>query len=305
MKVEFSISCEVLGVLSMNKAEDFYKSFERDFTLWAEKTDDIRAAFVVGSRSRTDHPADEWSDLDIILYAHNNDYYLHNTDWLKELGNIWVTFAYQTSGGEPERLTLFEGGYQVDIVFLPSQNLYSLVRDRRTPDNFYRGVRVLVDKDNVSSFIMPAGSKPVSAPPVDEGAFVQIVNMFFFAAVYIAKQIIRGELWTAKARESELRQLLLNMLEWHAKALHGDDYDVWHSGRFLHEWVDEGILQELKNTFSGYDVTDSLRGLLASIGLFRRIAVETADKYGLKYPIDTDKHITGWIIKNTGVLKDD
>lgn len=162
----------------MNKAEDFYKSFERDFTLWAEKTDDIRAAFVVGSRSRTDHPADEWSDLDIILYAHNNDYYLHNTDWLKELGNIWVTFAYQTSGGEPERLTLFEGGYQVDIVFLPSQNLYSLVRDRRTPDNFYRGVRVLVDKDNVSSFIMPAGSKPVSAPPVDEGAFVQIVNMF-------------------------------------------------------------------------------------------------------------------------------
>lgn len=289
----------------MNKTEEFYESFEKDFTLWAKKTDDIRAAFVVGSRSRVDHPADEWSDLDIILYARNSNYYLNNTDWLKDLGNIWVTFAYQTSGGEPERLTLFEGGYQVDIVFLPCQDLYSLVKDRSTPDNFYRGVRVLVDKDNVSSFIVPVSFAPASSMPVDEGAFNQVVNMFFFAAVYIAKQIVRGELWTAKTRENELRQLLLQMLEWHAKALHSDDYDVWHSGRFLHEWANEDILRELKSIFSGYGKKDSLRGLLASISLFRRIAVETADKFGLKYPVDTDKHITGWIMKSTGcVLKD-
>jgi hypothetical protein len=29
-----------------------------------KKTDDIRAAFIIGSRARADHPADEWSDLD-------------------------------------------------------------------------------------------------------------------------------------------------------------------------------------------------------------------------------------------------
>src|SRR5690606_37574091 len=104
----------------------------------------IRAAFIVGSRSRVDHPADEWSDMDIILYANNSDFYLNNTDWLKKLGNIWVTFTYQTSIGEPERLTLFEGGYQVDIVFLSSSSLYQMVKDRITPENFRRGVRVLV-----------------------------------------------------------------------------------------------------------------------------------------------------------------
>ena len=76
----------------------------------------------------------------------------------------------------------------------------------------------------------------------------------------------------AKTRENDLRVLLLQMMEWHAKALHGNEYDVWHGGRFLHEWVDQRTLKELKNIFTQYEETDSLRGLLASINLFRRIA---------------------------------
>ncbi len=280
------------------KSGIFYEKFERDFTTWANAIDDIRAAFIVGSRSRVDHPADEWSDMDIILYANNSDFYLNNTDWLKKLGNIWVTFTYQTSIGEPERLTLFEGGYQVDIVFLSSSSLYQMVKDRITPENFRRGVRVLVDKDNTARYIVPSDFKPVSTPPIDENAFVQVVNMFFFSSLYIAKQIVRGELWTAKARENDLRVLLLQMMEWHAKALHGDHYDVWHGGRFLHEWADQKTLRELKSTFTQFEKADSLRGLLASMSLFRRISFETANKLKLDYPTDTDYHITNWIREN-------
>jgi aminoglycoside 6-adenylyltransferase len=106
-------------------------------------------------------------------------------------------------------------------------------------------------------------------------------------------------LWAAKARENDLRMLMLQMMEWHAKALHGSDYDVWHGGRFLHEWIDQKTLEELKSTFSLYEKADSLRGLLASVGLFRRISVETADKLQLKYPADTDRHITDWIREKT------
>ncbi|NLM09816.1 MAG: aminoglycoside 6-adenylyltransferase [Clostridiaceae bacterium] len=174
-----------------------------------------------------------------------------------------------------------------------------MAEDRKTPDNFHRGVRVLVDKDNVSSYIVPSGFKPVSALSVDERTFIRVIDMFFISVVYIAKQIIRGELWTAKTRENDMRLLLLQMLEWHAKALHGDDYDVWHGGRFIHEWIDQETFKELKNTFSQYDEADTLRGLLDSISLFRRIASETADRLGLKYPQDTDNHITDWITKNT------
>ena len=107
----------------MIKTNEFFSKFEEAFVSWAEKTDDIRAAFIVGSRARADHSADKWSDLDIILYANNDEFYLYNTEWLEALGNIWATFIYHTSSGEPERLTVFEGGYQVDIVFHSSNAL--------------------------------------------------------------------------------------------------------------------------------------------------------------------------------------
>jgi len=285
------------------KTDEFFNRFEEAFLLWAEKTDDIRAAFIVGSRARADHSADKWSDLDIILYANNHEFYLYNTDWLEALGNIWVTFTYHTSGGEPERLTIFEDGYQVDIVFHSVSTLRRMVKDRTTPDSFCRGVRVLVDKDNVSGYIVPSEFKPKLSSTISEAAFIQTIIMFLFASVYIAKQIFRGELWTAKTREYDLKALLLQMMEWHAKAMHGEDYDIWHAGRFLHEWVDQKTLEELKNTFGLYEKADSFRALMASMNLFRRLSVETANKLRLRYPEEAYEHITNWINENKKIME--
>lgn len=36
---------------------------------WATARDDLRGIAVVGSRARSDHPADAWSDLDVLLIA--------------------------------------------------------------------------------------------------------------------------------------------------------------------------------------------------------------------------------------------
>lgn len=59
-----------------------------------------------------------------------------------------------------------------------------------------------------------------------------------------------------------MKTLLLQMMEWHAKTIHGKDYyDVWHAGRFLDEWVDQETLKEIKNTFGHYEKADSFRAL--------------------------------------------
>lgn len=285
----------------MKKVDEFYNKFEASFTSWAEKIDDIKAAFIVGSRSRMDHPADEWSDLDIIIFANNYETYFSNINWLENLGNIWVTFTYQTSSGEPERLTLFEGGFQVDIVFLSTNSLYKLVKNRITPDNFCRGVRVLIDKDNVSDFIVPSNFKSRSSSTINEDAFIQAINMFWFGSLYVAKQIMRRELWAAKTRENDMKTLLLQMMEWHAKTIHGEDYDVWHAGRFINEWVDQETLKELKNTFGHYEKIDSFRALIATMNLFRRLSNEIANKLQLRYPTEVDENITTWIKENANI----
>ncbi|WP_394855037.1 aminoglycoside 6-adenylyltransferase [Clostridium lamae] len=51
--------------------------------------------------------------------------------------------------------------------------------------------------------------------------FLHTINMFWFIALYTAKQILRNELLVAKVRESNLKELLLQMIEWHEKAING------------------------------------------------------------------------------------
>ena len=43
------------------------QQLENRVIAWAESQPDIRAIIVVGSRARRDSPADEWSDLDLVI----------------------------------------------------------------------------------------------------------------------------------------------------------------------------------------------------------------------------------------------
>ena len=85
------------------------------------------------------------------------------------------------------------------------------------------------------------------------------------------------------------------MIEWHAQAEHGWNYDTWFRGRFLEQWTDQHTLQELKTTFTHYNKLDTCRTLTASLDMFHRIATETAEKLGYHYPEETNKRIEEWL----------
>ena len=57
--------------LDVGKIAEAYERLIERFVQWAQTDDNIRAAIVIGSRARVDHPADEWSDLDILILAND------------------------------------------------------------------------------------------------------------------------------------------------------------------------------------------------------------------------------------------
>jgi predicted nucleotidyltransferase len=80
------------------------------FLSWAHLQPDVRAVVIVGSRARMDHPADAHSDLDLVVVTTDPNRYLWETDWLKPLGTLWLTFLEIQAVGEGlERRVLFEG----------------------------------------------------------------------------------------------------------------------------------------------------------------------------------------------------
>jgi predicted nucleotidyltransferase len=89
---------------------------------WGAARDDLRGIAVVGSRARADHPADPWSDLDLIVMARRPRQYLAGSRWLAEIETPWLAVREPTPiGGQHIFLVTFEGGTKVDLVVASSR----------------------------------------------------------------------------------------------------------------------------------------------------------------------------------------
>lgn len=273
------------------------KNIEERFVAWGTANPDIRLALVVGSQARTDHPADAWSDLDIILFAHHLERYRDQLDWITALAPVWVSLFSYTVAGEPERLVLYDGGLQVDYVFNDAAAIPGIVQvlqSGQIPDTVYRGVRVLFDKDNAIP-PLPAPGKPPLPPLPTPQQFTQTWENFWFSAVHAAKQLRRGDLPYYKGAENGLRQLLLPFLEWRTLAHPGKDADTWHKGRFIREWLAPHLYDSLSLTYTPLETAASWQGLLRLVELFSSVAHETAAAIPMEYPQQLEAELRGYI----------
>ena len=290
------------------QADRSYDQLIGRFVRWAESCSDIRAAVIVGSRARVHLPADEWSDLDVVMVTTNPEHYVSTRYWLSSIGNLLLTFVEPTStGDEMERRALFENMLDVDFAVIPAGKVKLMLQSgipsqemAQFADTFGRGIRVLLDKDGLTARLKELVSsikKPVSEPPTQK-EFLQVVNDFLYHAVFTAKHLRRGELWWAKmTSDCYMQRLLLRLIEWHAHVLHGWDYDTWFRGRFLEKWADPRILELLHGAFAHYDQADTKRGLQAVLDLFRTVAVEISEELKYSYPIESDRQVSEWIGK--------
>ena len=265
-------------------SEDSVQKLLHRFVAWARTQDDILAIMNQGSRARVDHQADEWSDLDLIVFTSNKEKYLNNSDWLQNVGRVTITFIEETAvGGERERRVLFEHGIDVDFSIISIEDLEELV-DRPSPevlDMIRRGVKVLFDKTGFSARLPEPSKIPVLKPQPSKEEFDQLVNDFLYHVVWTAKKLRRGELWTATAcSDSYMTRKLLAMIEWHTLASTGWRADVWFNGRFMEEWADPKIVRALAGTFAHYDYEDVVKALLSTSELFLKLARETGEKLG-------------------------
>jgi len=272
---------------------DFDDLIER-MTAWATEHPDVRAALVLGSRARTDHPADEWSDLDILIFTHQQEQFIQSAEWAKAIAPAWLSFSERTGDGQSwERRTLYAGGLDVDVAVNPVEWLDAMQVEIPPvmADIIRRGVRVLVDKDGKLSHILslPLPQACLFEKP-DQPTFINTTSDFWYHTLWSAKHLRRGELWWAKSGvDMHLKWLLQQMLEWHAQALKGDGYDTWLRGRFLEEWADPRAVEQLKDSFAHYDANDIASALSTTMHLYRWLEDETAAKWGYSLPLDGER----------------
>jgi aminoglycoside 6-adenylyltransferase len=144
---------------------------------WSKAQAGIRAVALVGSGARQDHPADEWSDIDLVLVSGDPQAYLASTDWLTDLGEPWFMFLERNSAGEAfVRRVLFAGGLDVDFVIFSTESARQGFSGTFLPEIALRDMQVLLDKDGILSSL-PGDVSPLlvdSHPTVAD--FTEVVN---------------------------------------------------------------------------------------------------------------------------------
>jgi aminoglycoside 6-adenylyltransferase len=267
-----------------------YDDLIKRYTAWAEATDDVRAALILGSRARTDHPADQWADLDLLVFCRDPQQFIQSDTWATSLAPALLSFIERTGDGSGwERRTLYAGGLDVDAALIPADSLPAMLEQSVPPavaDILRRGVRLLVDKDGLLAAIQ---EKPLPADSLfqqpTQAEFTNHTADFWYHTLWSARHLRRGELWWAKGGvDMHLKGLLQCMLEWHARAQKGPQFDTWLRGRFLEEWADPRAVAQLRHAFAHYDAQDIALALITTMSLYRWLEDETALAWGYSVP---------------------
>jgi aminoglycoside 6-adenylyltransferase len=294
--------------------------FLERFAAWAGDRNDVKAALLVGSRARSVQPADEWSDLDIMLITTRPKRYLRTVEWLTALAPVCLTYVIERPVGDRHvRHVVFEGPVMVDFAVVSSLEtrwgalvLRMVTRWPATLRLIPQGLRsqitswfdtlrkgrplVLADKGHAAARLQDIRLPEVAPRALRADEFSEAVNAFWSLAMWVAKLTLRGELWSANwVAGHQLQEELLRMIEWHAKAEHGGDYDTWFAGRFIRIWAAPGVVARLTEVFARYDEGDVWRALFATMDLYGKVARETADRLVLDYSAASEQRAIGWI----------
>ncbi|MDH7603798.1 MAG: aminoglycoside 6-adenylyltransferase [Melioribacter sp.] len=279
----------------METSINILSKLEKNFIQWAKSQNDIRAVIIFGSQARKIFPADEWSDIDFMIYAINIKQYIQKNDWLSNIGNILISLVNLSFLNQPGISTLFEDGKNIDFFFQTVKELENMVNTKTLPFAFQRGFRVILDKDGLAKQLNSFQKKPQYFFPPSNEIYIRTVNMYWYQAYHIAKQLFRNELWHAKVRDAYLKESLLTMIQWHAGVKSNWSKDVWHMGKFIDEWADTFVLEKLNSLFGHYNLEDSWKTLFASNDLFRQLAREVAKYLNYSYPEYIEKRVSHFI----------
>ena len=270
-----------------SQAQKAYAGIREKLCGLAQEDADIKAVAAIGSSVRSDPPADEYSDLDIILVTEAPEKWFSG-EYPALLGNMTLSFIEPTLGGGYERRCIYDSDRDVDIIILTPAQFETAIRDGTVGSVMNRGYLFLCDKNGYAALAGEFVKPEITHPALNEGFFQNAVNDFFFHNIWSAKKLLRGELWAAKmCIDTYLKLSLLFIIEQY-QLLNGTD-DIWHNGRFLDRWADRSITRELSRCFAHYDIEDCKKALKATHRLFARLAASVAEKSGFRYPAESEK----------------
>ncbi|MCK5596689.1 MAG: aminoglycoside 6-adenylyltransferase, partial [Candidatus Eisenbacteria sp.] len=271
------------------------------FVRWASARDAVRSVLLTSTRANPDTSTDLLSDYDVILAVTDVRPFFEDRSWLGDFGPVLVVYrdpVRPREGGESfAYITQYENGLKIDFSLWSVGVLSCIAENGELPDDLDVGYAVLIDKDGLTDRLPEPTRRAYVPDPPSEDAYLTLVEEFLHEATYVAKHLWRDDLLPAKYNlDHAMKQRdLRKMLNWLVETNSDWGVPVSAYGKGLKERLPSGIWGTLESTYAGAGIEENWNALLATMDLFREVAIEVGGRLGFDYPHELDGRVCRYL----------
>ena len=253
----------------------------------AKENELIRAVYINGSRANPRVKKDIFQDYDIVYVVREIKPFIQNEAWIKVFGELIIK-------QEPDRLDMmqeknvdFSKGYTYLMQFQDGNRIDLHLETVEAMKEAYGTDKLtvpLLDKDNCLPQIPMASDEDYWIKKPTYGRYYSCCNNFWWVAPYCAKGLWRNEiLYSIDILNSYVRKELLRMLSWKVGRETGFKLSIGKSYKYLKEYVNDDIWEQLLETFDTKDYESTWKALIITCELFEKTALEVGLYFGYEY----------------------
>jgi len=270
---------------------------------WAEQWDSVRAMLLTSTRAIPNAPVDILSDYDVVLVVEDIHPFFEDRSWLEDFGEVLVVY-WDPIYSDPDygiekfaNVIQYADGLKIDFSLWPVELLQKILQAPALQAELDAGYRVLLDKDRLTEGMQPPTYRAYIPTPPTEQVYQKTIEEFFSDAPYVAKCLLRDELFPVKwCLDYDMKHVYLRpMLEWRMELDHGWSVPTGALGKGLKKRLPPEIWSQLESTYAGADIADNWEALFRTMALFRQAAIEVGKGLGYIYPHDLDQRVTDYV----------
>jgi aminoglycoside 6-adenylyltransferase len=270
---------------------------------WAQQRESIRAMLLTSTRAIPGGAVDALSDYDVVLIVRDIHPFFEDRTWLEDFGEVlvvyWDPIHPDADHGiqKVANVTQYADGLKIDFTLWPLELLEQIVQAPTLQAELDAGYRVLLDKDGLTTGMKPPTYRSyIPAPPTNE-EYQKAINDFFSDPPYVAKCLLRGELFPAKwCLDFDMKHVFLRpMLEWRAELYYNWSVPIGWLGKGLKKRLPPEIWSQLEETYAGGTIEENWEALFRTMALFRQVALEVGEALGYEYPLTLDERVTAYV----------
>lgn len=285
MSIKLTLNYKLVGGTTEMRTEIEMISLIKDI---AFKEENIRAAYIEGSRTNPNAPKDIFQDYDIVYIVTTTKPFRENKEWIKCFGEILYMHYPEENVFYPSDV---ENCYGWQIQFADGNRMDLHVCTKENALANLELYQILVDKDGIVPYPQETDDKKYWVKEPQEIEFQCACSDFWWCLNNVAKGLWRNELpYAMDVINFVLRPHLKRLLEWEIGIEHNFSVSAGKSGKYFKKYLPEDKYKQFLATYSIAEIESIWNSVFGMCGLFQSTAVEFSKKQNFSYDFEQAKN---------------